>query len=106
MEHGESIVFLHAVREGPANQSYGLQVAALAGVPRSIIKRAGQRLRELELSAQRHSDQHASQLSLFAAEPAPPPPSPALQALELINPDELTPRQALETLYQLKSLAD
>ncbi len=106
VEHGESIVFLHAVREGPANQSYGLQVAALAGVPRSIIKRAGQRLRELELSAQRHSDQHASQLSLFAAEPAPPPPSPALQALELINPDELTPRQALETLYQLKSLAD
>ncbi|MCW8902858.1 DNA mismatch repair protein MutS [Sedimenticola sp.] len=106
VEHGESIVFLHAVREGPANQSYGLQVAALAGVPRPIIKRAGQRLRELELSAQRHSDQHASQLSLFAAEAEPPPPSPALEALAQLNPDELSPREALEQLYRLKSLCD
>ncbi|WP_029133485.1 DNA mismatch repair protein MutS [Sedimenticola selenatireducens] len=106
VEHGESIVFLHAVREGPANQSYGLQVAALAGVPRPIIKRAGQRLRELELSAQRHSDQHASQLSLFAAEAEPAPPSPALEALAQLNPDELSPREALEQLYRLKSLCD
>jgi len=106
VEHGESIVFLHAVREGPANQSYGLQVAALAGVPRPIIKRAGQRLRELELSAQRHSDQHASQLSLFAAAAEPAPPSPALEALQQINPDELSPREALDALYRLKSLCD
>ncbi|MCW8947287.1 MAG: DNA mismatch repair protein MutS [Sedimenticola sp.] len=104
VEHGESIVFLHAVREGPANQSYGLQVAALAGVPRSIIKRAAQRLRELELSAQRHTDQHTSQLSLFATEPEPTSPSPALDALAKIDPDELTPRQALDELYRLKSL--
>ena len=106
VEHGESIVFLHAVREGPANQSYGLQVAALAGVPRSIIKRAGQRLRELELSARQHSDRHASQLSLFAVEAEPTPPSPALEALAQLNPDELSPREALEQLYRLKSLCD
>ncbi|WP_428603743.1 DNA mismatch repair protein MutS [Sedimenticola sp.] len=104
VEHGESIVFLHAVREGPANQSYGLQVAALAGVPRPIIKRAAQRLRELELSAQRHTDQHASQLSLFAAEPELI--SPVLEALEQLNPDELTPREALDALYRLKSLSE
>jgi DNA mismatch repair protein MutS len=106
MEHGDSIVFLHAVREGPANQSYGLQVAALAGVPRPIIKRAGQRLRELELAAQRHTDQHTSQLSLFAPEAEPTPPSPVLEALDRLNPDELTPREALEALYRLKSLAE
>ncbi|PLX61100.1 DNA mismatch repair protein MutS [Sedimenticola selenatireducens] len=106
VEHGESIVFLHAVREGPANQSYGLQVAALAGVPRSIIKRAGRRLRELELSARQHSDQHASQLSLFAVEAEPTPPSPALEALRQLDPDELTPKQALDALYHLKSLCD
>ncbi len=106
VEHGDSIVFLHAVREGPANQSYGLQVAALAGVPKPIIKRAAERLRELELSAQRHSDQHASQLSLFAPAAEPAPPSPALEALQQIDPDELTPRQALEELYRLKALCD
>jgi DNA mismatch repair protein MutS len=110
VEHGDSIVFLHAVREGPANQSYGLQVAALAGVPRPIIKRAGQRLRELELAAQRHTDQHTSQLSLFAPAfepaPAPAPASPALEALDRLNPDELTPREALDALYRLKSLCD
>lgn len=104
VEHGDSIVFLHAVREGPANQSYGLQVAALAGVPHNIIKRAAQRLRELELSAQRHSDQSTTQLSLFTAEPEPAAPSPALVALAEINPDELTPRQALDELYRLKAL--
>ena len=65
VEHGDSIVFLHAVREGPANQSYGLQVAALAGVPQSIIQRARIRLGQLERSAQRHREMDASQLSLF-----------------------------------------
>ncbi|MCW8907961.1 MAG: DNA mismatch repair protein MutS, partial [Sedimenticola sp.] len=105
VEHGDSIVFLHAVCEGPANQSYGLQVAALAGVPRPIIRRAAERLRELELSAQRHSDQHASQLSLFDSRPEPAP-SPALEALRQMDPDDLTPKQALDALYRLKSLCD
>ncbi|MCG8427879.1 MAG: DNA mismatch repair protein MutS, partial [Chromatiales bacterium] len=109
VEHGDSIVFLHAVREGPANQSYGLQVAALAGVPKSVIKRARVRLGELEQSAQRHADQQVNQLSLFAPE-APVEPaceaSEALLELESINPDELSPREALDALYRLKDLAE
>lgn len=104
VEHGDGIVFLHAVREGPANQSYGLQVAALAGVPRTIIDRARRRLGELEQSAQRHAEQQASQLPPFAPEPPPTPPSPAMEALRRIEPDQLTPRQALEKLYELKEL--
>ncbi|MES9898923.1 MAG: DNA mismatch repair protein MutS [Sedimenticola sp.] len=104
VEHGDSIVFLHAVREGPANQSYGLQVAALAGVPRSIIERARQRLRELEQSAQQHADQQVSQLSLFSSEPVVEKTEPALDALREIDPDDLSPKEALDTLYRLKGL--
>ncbi len=105
VEHGDSIVFLHSVREGPANQSYGLQVAALAGVPRPVIERARKRLRELEQAAREHSDQQASQLSLFAPAPAAEPrPSAVEEALAGLEPDGLTPRQALEALYRLKAL--
>jgi DNA mismatch repair protein MutS len=100
VEHGDSIVFLHAVREGPANQSYGLQVAALAGVPRPVIDQARRRLRELENSAHRHTMQQASQLSLFPDEPE----HPALDALEELDPDNLSPREALDALYRLKAL--
>jgi DNA mismatch repair protein MutS len=103
VEHGERIVFMHAVREGPANQSYGLQVAALAGVPRAVIERARTRLRELEEAARRHTEREATQLSLF---PPEPPPSPAVDALRALDPDGLSPREALEQLYRLKSLAD
>ncbi|RDH89848.1 MAG: DNA mismatch repair protein MutS [endosymbiont of Seepiophila jonesi] len=99
VEHGDSIVFLHAVREGPANQSYGLQVAALAGVPKGVIKRARQRLGELEQAAQQHADQQQNQLPLFTAEPQE---SPALEMLREIDPDDLSPRKALEQLYLLK----
>jgi DNA mismatch repair protein MutS len=102
VEHGDSIVFLHAVREGPANQSYGLQVATLAGVPKTVIKKARQRLLELEASAQQHAEQQQSQLPLFNI-PAEPRESSEVEALlEKIDPDELTPRQALEQLYRLK----
>ncbi len=104
VEHGDSIVFLHAVREGPANQSYGLQVAALAGVPRAIIERARQRLSELEQSAQQHAEQQVSQLSLFAPEPVIQKPIPALETLKEIEPDNLSPREALDALYHLKGL--
>jgi DNA mismatch repair protein MutS len=119
VEHGERIVFLHSVRDGPASQSYGLQVAALAGVPTVVIERAKSRLRELEDAAHgrlqagtavRGDDETAddaaaatpemAQLSLFPLEA----PSPALEALRETNPDELTPRQALETLYRLKDM--
>jgi len=101
-EHGDGIVFLHALRDGPANQSYGLQVAALAGVPKGVIQRARKRLRELEDAAHRHAEQNVRQLSLF---PEAPLPNPAVDRLQDIAPDDLTPRQALALLYELKKLA-
>ena len=107
VEHGDSIVFLHAVTDGPANQSYGLQVAALAGVPREIIKRAKTRLRELEQSAQQHAEQQINQLPLFgidAEDESVLEESAVLNELDSIDPDELTPKQALEQLYRLKKI--
>jgi DNA mismatch repair protein MutS len=102
VEHGESVVFLHAVKEGPANQSYGLQVAALAGVPRSVVNKARDKLGELERKAyaSQREEAGAHQLDLFAqAEP-----SPAVLKLEQIRPEELTPRQAIDLLFELKKL--
>ncbi len=107
VEHGDGIVFLHAVREGPANQSYGLQVAALAGVPRKVIDLARRRLRELEQAAQRHAEAGANQLSLFQ-QPAPPKneDDPLRDYLETLDPDQMTPRDALDALYRLRALGD
>lgn len=105
IEHGDNIVFLHSVQEGPANQSYGLQVAQLAGVPRPVIRRARQRLQELERNAQRHREEIAPQLGLFTEEPPGVDPHPALEALTDADPDELTPREALALIYELKRLA-
>jgi DNA mismatch repair protein MutS len=111
IEHGDGIVFLHTVREGPANQSYGLQVAALAGVPRRVIDLARRRLRELEQAARRHAEAVSSQLSLFDTPAAPlqqaapdAAPDPLRERLATLDPDELTPRQALEALYELRGL--
>ena len=103
VEHGDQIVFLHAVKDGPANQSYGLQVAALAGVPRAVVSRARERLRKLENKAYQEQRKEAGiqQLDLFAS----PEPNPALLLLEKVKPDEVTPRQALEILFELKLLA-
>ncbi|WP_298442708.1 DNA mismatch repair protein MutS [uncultured Ferrimonas sp.] len=100
VEHGDSIAFMHAVQEGPASRSYGLQVAALAGVPPEVVRSARQRLAQLE--AQERSDQgHAS---LPAGQlPLLPEPHPAVEQLASIDPDALTPRQALDLLYQLKA---
>jgi len=103
MEHGENIVFLHAVKPGPANQSYGLQVAALAGVPKSVVVKAREKLRTLENKAykQQREETGTQQMDLFAqAEP-----SPVLTRLEQIKPEDITPRQALDILFELKSLA-
>ena len=110
---------MHAVQEGPASQSYGLQVAQLAGVPTAVIQQAQQKLSELEqheagitahqnsLTASALIEQKASvaaevtqksyQSDLFA------PSHPALTLLKTLNPDEMTPRQALEALYALKN---
>jgi DNA mismatch repair protein MutS len=115
-EHGDGIVFLHAVKEGPANRSYGLQVAQLAGVPREVITQARHYLEALESQRDQHDAASAGrrsaqrELPLFAAAPPPPPRSaaPAPDALraavEAIDPDELSPKAALETLYRLRKL--
>lgn len=104
VEHGENIVFLHAVKEGSANQSYGLQVAALAGVPKTVIVRARKRLQELENAALRHAESQMPQLSLPLGQEQAPENSPLTNAVEEIDLDELTPKQALDLLYHLKSL--
>ena len=107
VEHGDTLVFMHAVKEGAADRSFGLQVAALAGLPRTTLQQARRRLAELE---QRGRETHASdmaplaldapqQFALFAARP-----SAAQEALAAIDPDELTPKQALEAMYRLKAL--
>jgi DNA mismatch repair protein MutS len=98
IEHGEKIVFLHSVKEGPANQSYGLQVAQLAGVPRSVIQIAREKLGQLENQEQQKSASPQLGLPLDA----PDVPHPALDLLQDINPDNLTPRQAQELIYDLK----
>lgn len=105
VEHDQTIVFMHALREGPASQSYGLAVAALAGVPPDVIARARERLRELETSSRQGGVRAAEQLSLFPLEPEPePPPHPVCLALDALEPDSLSPREALDALYRLKAL--
>jgi DNA mismatch repair protein MutS len=99
LEHGDQIAFLYSVKEGPANRSYGLQVAALAGVPRAVVERAGYHLQQLE-SKRPQARSADRQLPLFGSTPQ----HPLLQAMETIDPDELSPRQALEALYALKRL--
>ncbi|MFZ5524058.1 MAG: DNA mismatch repair protein MutS [Pseudomonadota bacterium] len=102
IEHQHSIVFLHAVNEGAASQSYGLQVAALAGVPNSIIRNAKKQLVRLEQQSAAQSPQG----DLFTAVPEAPQPEehPLVSALRDVQPDELSPKAALEKLYQLKRL--
>lgn len=106
IEHKDQLIFLHAVKEGPANQSYGLQVAALAGLPKTIIAEAGQRLKTLEQEKLAQQDSH--QMSLFSENTTENPHNPnstLLRKLEQIDPDDLSPKQALEALYSLKTLA-
>ncbi|MCI1729146.1 MAG: DNA mismatch repair protein MutS [Chiayiivirga sp.] len=106
VEHGDRLVFMHAVKDGPANRSFGLQVAALAGLPRQVISDARKTLATLEQHSRDTMPTPVSpqaldapqQFGLFA------PTSAAVDALASIDPDELTPKQALEALYRLKSL--
>ena len=104
-EHGDSLVFLHAVKEGPANRSFGLQVAALAGVPKEVIAHARQYMKQLE------SGRAQAEVPLFAtpAPAVPVMPDPRLvqlhERVSTIDPDSLTPRAALELLYELRQLA-
>ncbi len=107
VEYGDKLVFMHAVKDGPANRSFGLQVAALAGLPKAVIADARRTLTALE-SGQRGpapgerppAAGPSPQMGLFA----PPPPSAVDTALDGIEPDELSPRDALDALYRLKRL--
>lgn len=105
VEHADKIVFLHRVKDGPANQSYGLQVAQLAGVPKSVIDQARNKLHSLETDAS-HAVREGSTLPLALSFPTEPDPqAEALQqALADIDPDGLTPREALDALYKLRQL--
>lgn len=113
VEHQDRIVFLHAVQAGPASQSYGLQVAKLAGIPPAVIRAAQRYLRQLEDQAAQQKPQFdlfahknpnaesplatASTLGTSTTEP-----HPALDLLDTLDPDQMTPREALEALYRLK----
>ncbi|MDR3433194.1 MAG: DNA mismatch repair protein MutS [Rouxiella aceris] len=101
IEHGDTIAFMHSVQEGAASKSYGLAVAALAGVPRDVIKRARQKLKELETLSNNAaaSKVDGPQLPLLSEEV-----SPAVEALETLDADSLSPRQALEWIYRLKTM--
>ncbi|MET3116487.1 DNA mismatch repair protein MutS [Undibacterium sp. GrIS 1.8] len=113
IEHKENIVFLHAVQAGPASQSYGLQVAQLAGIPQGVIRAARKHLAELEA----HSLQATPQFDLFSVNTAIKSAdtayehneiaadTPILDAISELDPDAMTPREALEALYALKQLA-
>jgi DNA mismatch repair protein MutS len=106
VEHGDRLVFLHSVKDGPANQSYGLQVAALAGIPKSVTMQARRYLTELERErdALRTYNSPQGELPLFAPRPLPPRESAALLALRAADPNALSPKDALDLLFQLKNL--
>jgi DNA mismatch repair protein MutS len=100
MEHKGEVVFLHELRPGGADRSYGIHVAQIAGIPRSVTKRAGELLRQFE---QGHVSTKlpVQQSSLFDAPPASSEPHPVVEALRQLNPNELTPIEALTRLYAL-----
>ncbi|WP_374607569.1 DNA mismatch repair protein MutS [Diaphorobacter nitroreducens] len=102
-ESGHDIVFLHEIQPGPASRSYGIQVAKLAGVPAAVLHHARHTLAALEERA----GEDELQVDLFAPPPAPEVAtvSPVESALAQIHPDQLSPREALDALYQLKRLS-
>ncbi|OCG41629.1 DNA mismatch repair protein MutS [Gilliamella sp. Bif1-4] len=102
IEHDNTVAFIHEVSEGAASKSFGIAVAGLAGVPRAVLKRAKQKLKELEIISKQTANSGVAQSQLsFINEPEP---SEVEEALKQIDPDALTPKQALEILYQLKKL--
>jgi DNA mismatch repair protein MutS len=103
VESGRDIVFLHEIQSGPASRSYGIQVARLAGMPAAVVNQARHTLEALE----QHASQSHCQVDLFTAPPVPASAeaSAVEQALQAVDPDALSPREALEVLYQLKAVA-
>ena len=103
IESGNDIVFLHHLEPGPASKSYGIAVAKLAGVPAAVVTHARHALAALETQ----QSQASAQVDLFAPPPETPAADPSAldKALAALDPDILTPREALDALYQLKKLA-
>lgn len=102
IEHNDTIAFMHKVLEGPASKSFGLQVAALAGVPKAVINSAKRKLKQLEQQPAINANTSSTQAQLDLL--AEPEPSEVENELSNINPDDLSPRQAHELLYRLKEL--
>ena len=100
VEHGDTLVFLHKVKPGTVNKSYGLQVAMLAGIPRPVIDKAKEKLLQLEQLNPKNSTTSPDKVTIKTASI----PHPLEQALDNILPDELSPKQALELLYHLKTI--
>jgi DNA mismatch repair protein MutS len=102
VESGHDIVFLHQIDPGPASRSYGVQVARLAGMPAALVRQARATLEALQAKA----EAGAAQVDLFAAPPAAPAAEPSALEREFaaLNPDRLSPREALEALYRLRAL--
>ncbi|MEO9529961.1 MAG: DNA mismatch repair protein MutS, partial [Roseibium sp.] len=110
-EWNGEVIFLHEIVPGAADRSYGIQVAKLAGLPATVVERSKQVLSQLEEQDRRSpSESLIDELPLFASIAPPVPsatsaePDPVTGALEDIDPDDMTPREALEALYRLKSL--
>ena len=101
-EHEDHVVFMHHIQEGPANRSFGLEVAKLAGVPNSVIRQARAKLEELE-SGSSSDVISPTQSDLFSVKSAP---SPVVDFIDDLDPDSLSPRDALDALYQAKKLLD
>lgn len=99
VEHDDNIIFMHAVQEGAASKSFGLQVAQLAGIPKPVINRAKQRLSELE---RQEAPTIASEPKAFEQLPLMDIEHPVVEQLKQLDVDNLTPRQALDMLYQIK----
>ena len=113
-EHNDHIVFLHSIQEGPASKSYGLQVAKLAGIPDSVVAAAKIKLASLENTKSAPISDNAAKTTL-SIEPAPTLPEqpdmfsathPAIDKLNATNPDDLSPKAALELLYALKNMVN
>ncbi|WP_440222416.1 DNA mismatch repair protein MutS [Dokdonella sp. MW10] len=109
VEYGDQLVFMHAVKDGPANRSFGLQVAALAGLPKPVIAEARRVLLALESGAHEVPAASAAATQAVASTPqlglfAPPMPSPVEEALRAVDGDELSPRAALDLVYRLKKM--
>ena len=102
-EHKGQLVFLHSVKPGPANQSYGLQVASLAGVPKDVIRRARAYLKSLE-NQQGQAPGPQEGFDFSSAEPEPEIDDALREAVDELDPDSMSPREALDALYKLKDL--